>query len=551
MKKFRTKAYWLLLLVLLFTATAVLSVGETQARYINTVSWNTVVDISGDEVSSNLLRNAMESPMAVNLGQMTGMVTIPITLESGVDVEGPLTWSVSPSNYKNYFSVELATGSKVYQNEDLVQLTAEEALTVRMRLIPKADAFTTPRNAVSAVITVRWGNSLEGTFHVELPAVTSSSTTPEPEEEEDDDISINVTGQSDGLAADGSDIEIDIEVNVGSGDETEPTEGGDQTGGGQTESGDGTDIEIEIGGPSEGNTPAVPDEGESGSDSKVEINVGVSGGETTPENTPDTDVSALTLAADGPVAADDQMMLRISAPKSDGITKVRMGVKNTSVNVSVNDSGENASGTGGSTVDNMDSFPAKLCYSLDGGQNYTMLYYGGLIDLDMTGKTSANVLLDFSQVAQKEEQWELAVVAYQGNTKVATDSGKFAVQIVQSVSLSSRFLTQERGLTIGIPPTTWRSSSLEYTLEMLTEDTRSGGSTYVPVDLKDESIQISWDKSAGTVIIEMGEKLPPAGSYRITMSWNSEGTCVKQVQETFFINYVTHFDTVETGGAAQ
>lgn len=553
MNKFRTKAYWLLLFGLMFTATAVTAVGETQARYTNTVSWDTVVEISEDQVRSDLLRNATQAPMTVQLGQMSGTVTVPFTLESGVDVEGPLTWSVSPSNYTKYFTVEMSTGGKPYQNEAAVRLIADKPITVNMRLTPKGDAFTTPRDAVSAVITVQWGESLEGTFHVELPAV-ASSTTPEPEEEDDgdEDISINVTGQSDDLATDGSDIEIDIEINVGSGDETEPIEGGEAPDDGEdeNESGNGTDIEIDIGGPSEGGVPSVPEKEEPESDSKVEVNVGVSGGDNNsePDDDPETDVTELTIASANTAAVDDQMMLRISAPKSDGITKVRMGIKNSSVNVSV-DSGDASSGTGGADSSLL-SFPARLCYSLDGGQSYTMLYHGGLVEVDMDGKTTRTVLLDFSQVDQKESDLELAIVGYQGDTKVATDNGKFSVQAAQPISVSSRFLTEARGVTIGIPAA-WRAYTLEYTLERLTEHTQNGGLTYVPVDLKDESIKISWNKNAGTVIVQMGEKLPQAGSYRVTLNWISEGNCIRQEQETFFINYLTHFDTVETGGAAQ
>ena len=116
--------------------------------------------------------------------------------------------------------------------------------------------------------------------------------------------------------------------------------------------------------------------------------------------------------------------------------------------------------------------------------------------------------------------------------------------------MSSRFLTIGSGLTIETPKP-WHVYKLEYTVEMLAADERTQEIRYVPVDLQTDGIQISTNTVTGTLTIQTMEALPAAGSYRITMNWMSEGACVEQAQENFFVHYANYMDTIKTGGAVQ
>ena len=185
----RIKTYWLLLLVMIYTTTAVMAVGQTQARYVNTVSWDTVLGDAEEMVTSDLLQSVTGPDMTVLLGEMPqDTYQIPITLESGADIEGELTWEVQQPGY---LSVEMSVDDTALlmdepeaQGEEkgnLVQLEAGKPLTIVMRLIPEENVFTTPHPAEKVLVTVRWGDSLQGKFLVDFPAVEEAPEVTEPE----------------------------------------------------------------------------------------------------------------------------------------------------------------------------------------------------------------------------------------------------------------------------------------------------------------------------------------------------------------------------------
>ena len=185
----RIKTYWLLLLALVYTATAVLSVGQTQARYVNTADWDTVLGEAEAMVTSDLLQSVTDPEVTVLLGEMPqDTYRIPITLESGADVEGELTWEVQQPGY---LTVEMSVDDAALaieepeaqseEKENLIHLEAGKPTTIVMNLIPEENIFTAPRPAEQVLVTVRWGDVLQGNFLVEFPAVEEEPEVTEPE----------------------------------------------------------------------------------------------------------------------------------------------------------------------------------------------------------------------------------------------------------------------------------------------------------------------------------------------------------------------------------
>ena len=542
----RIKIYWLLLLVLLYTASAVMAVGETQARYVNTATWDTVVSISEDQVNSNLLRNTMQSPVTILLGEMRQEIAVSIVLQSEVDTEGALAWSVSLKDYENYFSVRMSTGGKVYENQEVIQLEAGVPVTVNMRLIPSDDAFTVVRDAISAIVTVQWGDTLEGTFQVDLPEIVG-------ETEPDNDIEIDISTQSEDLATGSDDPEIDIEIDIGGADQEDNAGDGGQS---ETEPDSKIEIDVDFGKPDQGDDPPEEEQEDPEKDTEIDINIGIGDGTKEPETNVDPEIDetepVVTDFSVEVIEDENQLLLQLAIPENVATVKIGMSAAEPSVDLSVNISGGASTGGSSSSSSDMaiDQFPARVCYSLDEGKSYYMLYHGGYIRLEQKGGSIVSVMLDFSNVLQKESKWDVAVVAYEGDALVASGGGEYQVAATQTVELSSRFLTTGEKITIAIPKS-WQAYDFECALDMLAVDEDTGELTYVPVDPESNSFELSMDSETGAVILRLGEKLPQAGSYRITMNWNSKGACIEQVQETFFINYMSHFDTVKTGGAAQ
>ena len=234
----------------------------------------------------------------------------------------------------------------------------------------------------------------------------------------------------------------------------------------------------------------------------------------------------------------EQLVLQIDLP--DGAIKMRIGMGNGEMRA-VNHTDTWA----------LQAFPAYLCYSYDNGKSYYMLYNSDIIELDTEGMTAIQVLVDFSKTKMTEEtELLLAITAHDEQNVLGTGTNTVTVEKTQSVHLSSRFLTKGSSLSIEIPKE-WQAYTLEYVVEMLTADEATGNIGYVPVDLKTGGIKITADAKTGVMTIQTDKTLPAAGSYRITMNWMSEGACVVQAQENFFVHYLDYMDTIKTGGAAQ
>lgn len=184
----KRSAYWLLLLALVLVVSGVLSVGETQARYVEDIKiLNTVAVPVGNVVTSDCLVSAAEAPLTILLGQMQAEdVFYPVSfmLASGSDVMGNLTWTVDQGAYLN---VSMTAGEAALPQSGSVELKKDTPVMVTMTLTPTEKALTTAHDEMDVNVTVTWSDALkgelEGTFRITLPAVTAA--VPETEENHD------------------------------------------------------------------------------------------------------------------------------------------------------------------------------------------------------------------------------------------------------------------------------------------------------------------------------------------------------------------------------
>ena len=185
MARKRTTAYWLILMALILLGTAVMSVGEAQARYTeDTLIFNTVAEPAPAGVTSNVLS---AEPVTILLGQMprTGCI-VEFTLESDIDTDAPLMWSV---DRPEYLRMSVGVDAVALNTEDPVTLKAGEPETVTMILMPTVDAITMAHEAQDVNIAVAWGDELRGIFRITIPEVTEEEAslyddTDVPQEEE-------------------------------------------------------------------------------------------------------------------------------------------------------------------------------------------------------------------------------------------------------------------------------------------------------------------------------------------------------------------------------
>ena len=690
----RIKTYWLLLLALVYTATAVLSVGQTQARYVNTADWDTVLGEAEAMVTSDLLQSVTDPDVTVLLGEMPqDTYRIPITLESGADVEGELTWEVQQPGY---LTVEMSVDDAALaieepeaqseEKENLIHLEAGKPTTIVMNLIPEENIFAAPRPAEQVLVTVRWGDVLQGNFLVEFPAVEEEPEVTEPEATEPEVTEPEVTEpeatepevtepevtepevtepevtepevtepevtepevtepgvtepevtepevtepeatepeateseETEPQATESESTEPQLAdsgtTEPASGDyennETEPTdpalaesaatdptalESGDtdpvsdlsENGDDQDQASSevsGTESSEEANEESDDSVePTVPNDGENASaaleettdtsgtgdeqdqesgDETEEPGTETPGTEDPGTETPPTeepggasgdlneeeeppapaDPVEIEVVADECVDADSRLTVQIVPPND--VEKLQLGLGNS---ISPTEGSEETT----ETV--LGAFPRFLCYSDNGGEHYYMLYHTGLIEVAVSAEGTLPLLLDFSRTEIEGEELVIAVSGLRGESLVGSGSAVVSIKPQERAELSSCLLSEQQPLRVDIPES-WNEYTSEVVIEVLSCIWNEEGTTcemeYSPVEPEEIGLKLETETDTGALILEIGDVLPPAGTYRISIHWTSEEECVAEMQENFFINYLAYHKVVETGGAEQ
>ena len=665
----RIKTYWLLLLALVYTATAVLSVGQTQARYVNTADWDMVLGEAEAMVTSDFLQSVTDPDVTVLLGEMPqDTYRIPITLESGADVEGELTWEVQQPGY---LTVEMSVDDAALaieepevqseEKENLIHLEAGKPTTIVMNLIPEENIFAAPRPAEQVLVTVRWGNVLQGNFLVEFPAVEEEPEATEPEvtepevtepevtepeatepevtepevtepevtepeatepevtEPEVTEPEVTESEETEPQATESESTEPQLAdsgtTEPASGDsennETEPTdpalaesaatdptalESGDtdpvsdlsENGDDQDQASSevsGTESSEEVNEVSDDSVePTAPNDGEDASaaleettdtsgtgdeqdqefgDETEEPGTETPGTENPGTETPPTeepggasgdlneeeeppapaDPVEIEVVADECVDADNRLTVQIVPPND--VEKLQLGLGNS---ISPTEGSEETT----ETV--LGAFPRFLCYSDNGGEHYYMLYHTGLIEVAVSAEGTLPLLLDFSRTEIEGEELVIAVSGLRGESLVGSGSAVVSIKPQERAELSSCLLSEQQPLRVDIPES-WNEYTSEVVIEVLSCIWNEEGTTcemeYSPVEPEEIGLKLETETDTGALILEIGDVLPPAGTYRISIHWTSEEECVAEMQENFFINYLAYHKVVETGGAEQ
>ena len=207
----------------------------------------------------------------------------------------------------------------------------------------------------------------------------------------------------------------------------------------------------------------------------------------------------------------------------------------------------------GQTV--LEDFPRYTRYSLDGGSSCYMLYYDDTIALNPQQGEVLTVLLDLSHTNLENSRVILGAELQEGG-EVATCAVTLVSESARWAQFPNRILSVNQPLEIPISEQ-GTEFTLEYSLEMLTtiksEDGRTETMVYVPVELTKDGLwaELTTGETGTKLVLSIGEKLPQAGTYRISLSWTSEESVIAQMQETIFINYLQYTESEQTGGAEQ
>ena len=492
-------AYWLLLLTALYLAGAVLSVGESQARYVNTATWYTVAEPTQNKVTSDCLELTTQPPLTVLLGQLEAESReVSFTLGSSADTSGVLTWQV---DHPEYLDVRLQLGENSLSSGATVSPTGETPAVVTMRLTPTAKALE-PRDGMHVNIQVRFGESLAGTFQVELlpvaqpeptePKTTEPETT-EPETTEPETTEPEIT-EPEATEPEITDPEA-TEPETTEPEITEPEATEPETTEPETTEPETTEPET---------TEPETTEPETTEPETTEPET------TEPEATePPATITLESVQTYHPACWIPLQVL------SDGDTKVSLQL---------------AAG------ENLQNFPQGTRFSLDKGISWFMLYQEGAIELDVTAATPLTVLLDLSRTALATEPG-LTITAGNGVTVTMTAG------TAPLYSINTQVLHKDTVIVVTLAEL-WQNCQPVCSVEVLvvTEE----GKTYVPVELSEEGLMA--ELSGQQLQIRIGETLPPPGTYRLNLRWMDQEICVGQIQTSFFINYAANQNV---GGAQQ
>lgn len=531
MAKNRIKLCWLLLLMLMYTTSILLSVAPAQARYNNTVTGHSLVEARPYGMSSDCMVSKGEPALTVLVGELplvdNRSTEVSFWLKSsGADAAGKLAWSVQNPEHRQYLKIDMYAGPETIDPEMEIGLLKDVPMEFSMSLTPTPIACNVAHEQLKINVLVTWGQEMWGTFQVILPAREEDV----PEETIPEETIPEETTEDAKDDEDPSNPEVDPE----SGEKLD----GDDTINNETVDGDGgtTDESDD----SNGNGTEDSEEKQSSSPIRME-----------------------TLSR---FDSTEQLPLKITLTKD--ITAIRLGLEKTS-------------------EDEIwpEAFPKQTMFKLNQDEGYYLMHDEYLLDVRLKPEdiepmsesteeenVTLSMLLDFSRTdLDTEKDVTLLMEAYTEDMLVercsivtspdARDScvtrlhplnaetGMVVYTIepvmaseeettqVKNIGWESRVLSKDNALEFALPME-WLDAELEYSVEMLTM-TESQTLEYRPVTLSASGLSGRYTDYDLThnLMFKVGENLPPAGTYRLNMKWSYEGICFAQTQTTFFINY--------------
>ena len=199
-------------------------------------------------------------------------------------------------------------------------------------------------------------------------------------------------------------------------------------------------------------------------------------------------------------------------------------------------------------------FPAFTCYSLDNGASYYLMYHSDTIEIDPQGSAQLPLLLDFSRAEVVEDtDLVLAAEGYAGQSLIGSVNANVKTAVDTLYQKDAQFLTRDAVVQIALTDK-WKEYEFDYSVEILTTvaatDANPAETGYIAVDASTWSEFVSDDENY-MLRFRIGETLPQAGTYRVTMNWSYQGICFAEEQTTFFINYSVYSESERTGGTEQ
>lgn len=587
MAKRKTNSYWLSLIALLLVASMVLSVGDTQARYVNTTVWNTVVYPTSDQVISDCLRPEGQT---ILLGQMPqDSLEITFTLESTRAISGKLSAVV---DLDDLLDVELS--------QEKVEMEAYETVEITMTLIPTDMAIDTPRPELDVNILVKLEGMLSGTFRVTLPELTEEdlgilptepeeiepeetepeetepeetrpeetepdptepeATEPEPTDPEGEQPTENTeptentpepTESAPAQEQEEDPVIPDATENTASVDETAQQEtevlfvavprylsdatigsvrSGSFSSASNMENGDVPIEEVPV---SSENTEAPTEPTEEGNEAPEESTEDPEDTTAAPEESETTEMPSEEEEEKIPSDSIGVRLFTLEAFDPDVNLPVLVLPEENTTRVVL------GFGMEEDGVVILTEFPRYTRYSLD-GENYFMFYFGGLIELDTTAVAEKSLLLDLGALdIGRSQDVALAAWAYNGRKLIGSTSTYAVAAADIDYAINTKVMTEYAPAMILTLPDEWKDCGLSYEVSLLVANQETGVMKYQFVKLGD-TLKANHSIGASSphwLTLELGEEKPQPGTYRLSMSWTFEGICFAQTQTTFFINY--------------
>lgn len=181
-------------------------------------------------------------------------------------------------------------------------------------------------------------------------------------------------------------------------------------------------------------------------------------------------------------------------------------------------------------------FPPYTRYSVDGGENYTLLMEGGKINLKADG-TSKLLQIDFSACSN---EWKDATCTFKTTgliNEVWSEVQEDQVQMQQTEATALSVTTKVTTPIVGkdkslVYNVTSNLSHVEYELEYLTKD------GYRKVTDEDKvSVAISFNNGVGSITISSNSGAASPGTYKMKVIQKYDNVEVETETVSFFVNY--------------
>lgn len=534
-------AYCFLLAAILLLAAGILGVGNIRASYGNKAVWNTIIHPKQPIVSNCLTSDGQ----VILLGELTEESQIEVWFESSVEDTAVLSLESSQEEYvEAYLPANVITlregRNYFYMNLIPTQLALEleEAVDVDIRMTMVTEKET-----------------LFGDFRVTLPAKEKEEPEPEPEPEpggsgeagtEAGKTTTLVFTFEDVFNVDGifnvNDTDAIVSqytISVAQAGATDAVIEGDRLWAAPSAEPVATDVSIAV-------EVTLRDDAAAGKMCTVTFTGIYGDGNGEPGNEQDVYRSETITVKQAQVSTRAS---RIAALETADVTEPEQPAVIGELSVSTLDSfslegslpismilPEN--GTTLTVSLNGSALPAFTRYSVDGGESWYMLYYGGNICADIAQMPAFDngqcLLLDLYRTDwDSTETLYLSVAAdtqegrYTGGAVSEADVVLFQTRTVETPLMMSASSPLELPV-----PESWTACEKEVRLNQL-ELYDDGMPVYREVT--DDSIRIEFGE--GDVTVSAGDTLPAAGTYCLTIRYKYSGICFAESEITFFVNH--------------